>query len=214
MRVRKKLIAGILGLIALVWLIIAFTELNIRPIILTMAEARVRAIALDAVNMAIASTMQSVRYEELVTLSVDAHGRVTALSANTMAMNGLATKTALAAQQYIEDIEMQPIRVSLGSATGFPLFTGRGPSVLVRVEPAGSVSSEFLTEFMSAGINQTRHRIYMRLSTKVRIVIPTGAKLVEVVTMVPVAETLIVGEVPTTYVEVPRMDDALNLLPD
>ncbi|MDR3086329.1 MAG: sporulation protein YunB [Christensenellaceae bacterium] len=211
---KKKLTIGIFFVIALLFLIIAFTELNIRPIILTMAESRVRAIALDAVNMAIASTIQDVRYEELVTLSVDAHGRVTALSANTIALNGLAAKTGLTAQQYIEDIEMQPIRVSLGSATGFPLFTGRGPSVLVHVEPVGSVSSEFLTEFMSAGINQTRHRIYMRLSTKVRIVIPTGAKLVEVITMVPVAETLIVGEVPHTYVEVPNTLDALNLLPD
>lgn len=89
-------------------------------------------------------------------------------------MNELATSTALTAQQYIADIEMQPIRVSLGSASGNPLLAGRGPSMLVKVVPAGSVSSEFLTEFTSAGINQTRHRIYMQLSATVRIVIPTA----------------------------------------
>lgn len=86
--------------------------------------------------------------------------------------------------------------------------------MLVKVVPAGSVSSEFLTEFTSAGINQTRHRIYMQLSATVRIVIPTGAKLVEVLSLAPIAETVIVGNVPDSFVNVEEVDDMLNLIPD
>lgn len=86
--------------------------------------------------------------------------------------------------------------------------------MLVKVVPAGSVSSEFLTEFVSAGINQTRHRIYMRLSARVRIVIPTGARDVEVLSFAPIAETVIIGRVPDSFVNVEEVDDMLNLIPD
>lgn len=212
---RRMLAMGTaVGLLALVLaLAVWITEANIRPIILSMAEARVRAIAMDAINQSIYQNMQGVSYDELVTATLNNAGQVTMLSANTMAMNDLSTATALSAQQRITDMQMQPVRISLGSATGFPLFAGKGPSMVVNVEPAGSVSSEFFTEFTAAGINQSRHRIYMQLSATVRIVIPTGAKLVQVNTMVPIAETVIVGEVPDSFIHVPSMSDALNLVP-
>lgn len=213
-RKRRWWIWVVLALAGLTALLLVITEVNVRPIILSMAESRVRAIALDAINTAIQQNLQDVSYENLVQPFVDAEGRVTMLKANTIAMNELATSTALTAQQYIADIEMQPIRVSLGSASGNPLLAGRGPSMLVKVVPAGSVSSEFLTEFTSAGINQTRHRIYMQLSATVRIVIPTGAKLVEVLSLAPIAETVIVGNVPDSFVNVEEVDDMLNLIPD
>lgn len=86
--------------------------------------------------------------------------------------------------------------------------------MLVKVVPVGSVSSEFVTEFRTAGINQTRHKVYIRIRANMRIVIPTGAREVEVVAQVPVAETVIVGQVPQSYVNVDSTEDMLNLLPD
>ena len=98
--------------------------------------------------------------------------------------------------------------------SGSPLRAGRGPEMLVKVVPVGSVSSEFVTEFRTAGINQTRHKVYIRIRANMRIVIPTGAREVEVVAQVPVAETVIVGQVPQSYVNVDSTEDMLNLLPD
>lgn len=211
----KQIALLVLGIaLFLTVVVFVFSELALRPVVLAMAEARVRAIALEAINTAVAQNLSSASYDELVQSSVDPQGRVTALKANTLAMNALSTATALTAQQYISDIDLQPIRVSIGSALGNPLLSGRGPSVLTKIVPAGSVSSQFMTEFSSAGINQTRHRIYMKLSATVRIVIPTGAKPVEVSALVPVVETVIVGVVPDSFVNVEEVDDMLNLIPD
>ena len=69
------------------------------------------------------------------------------------------------------------------------------------------------TEFESAGINQTRHKVVLTLRGDVRMIIPTGAATVEAVTEVAVAECIIVGEVPTSYVDVNNQDDMLNLIP-
>ena len=178
-------------------------ERNLRPIVLSTAESRVRAIALDAVNSAIARNF-----------SRDSEGRVTSLSADAVGMNRLSTQIALTAQQYIADIGDQSLRISIGSLTGNPLLAGRGPEMLVKVIPVGAVSSEFITEFQSAGINQTRHKVYIRIRAVMRIVIPTGARKVEVTAQAPVAETVIVGQAPQSYVNVESRDDLLNLLPD
>lgn len=204
----------VVALAALLAALLALTGSNLRPIILNTAESRVRAIALDAVNSAIARNFGGVEYADLVTVRCDDAGRVTLLQANTVGMNRLSTQTALTAQQYIADIGEQSLRISVGSATGNPLLAGRGPELLVKVIPVGSVRTEFVTEFQSAGINQTRHKIYIRVHAAMRVVIPAGAKLVEVSTQVPVAETVIVGQVPQSYVNVESEEDMLNLLPE
>lgn len=189
-------------------------ERNLKPIILNTAESRVRSVALDAVNAAIAMNLSDVHYEDLVTVEKDADGRVVLLQANTINMNRISTQTALTAQQYIADIGQQPIRINVGSATGNALLAGRGPEILVNVIPVGAVSTEFITEFQSTGINQTRHKVYIRIRAMMRIVIPNGAKEVEVLSQLPVAETVIVGSVPNSYVNVESKEDMLNLLPE
>ena len=73
-----------------------------------------------------------------------------------------------------------------------------------------AVSAAFSTEFESAGINQTRHKIYLSLQTSVRLVIPSGARQVLLQSQVLIAESIIVGEVPQSYVSVPETGDALN----
>lgn len=203
--------AGALGVLMV---LLALVGRNLRPIILNTAESRVRAIALDAVNSAIARNIGGVEYADLVTVRCDEAGRVTLLQANTVGMNRLSTQTALTAQQYIADIGEQSLRISIGSATGSPLLAGRGPEMVIQVIPVGSVRTEFVTEFQSAGINQTRHKIYIKIHAAMRVVIPAGAKLVEVSTQVPVAETVIVGQVPQSYVNVESKEDMLNLLPE
>lgn len=201
-------------LAALLAAVLIVTEVNLRPIILNTAESRVRAIALDAVNSAIARNLDHVTYEDLITVSRDDVGRVTLLQANTVNMNRISTQTALTAQQYIADIGEQSLRISVGSATGNPLLAGRGPEFVIKVIPVGAVSTEFVTEFQSAGINQTRHKVYIRIRAVLRVVIPTGARQVEVLSQVPVAETVIVGQVPQSYVNVESIEDMMNLIPD
>ena len=213
---RRAVLWGCAALLAAAVLavVLIVTEVNLRPIILNTAESRVRAIALDAVNSAIARNLDHVTYEDLITVSRDNAGRVTLLQANTVNMNRISTQTALTAQQYIADIGEQSLRISVGSATGNPLLAGRGPEFVIKVIPVGAVSTEFVTEFQSAGINQTRHKVYIRIKAVMRVVIPTGARQVEVLSQVPVAETVIVGQVPQSYVNVESTEDMLNLLPE
>ena len=90
-----------------------------------------------------------------------------------------------------------------GNFTGNSLFSGIGPNIKIRVMPAGTVTTEFKTEFLSAGINQTRHRVYVSVVCHMRVVAPFASDNVVVDNSVTVAETILIGEVPSYYQGLP-----------
>lgn len=188
---------------------------SIRPTILSLSEARLRAIAVKAMNEAVRETIgKDISYSDLINIQKDDQGKIVLVSANTVLMNNLAASTAIAAQDKILNIGEQGIKIPLGTVLGGQLLTGRGPIVEVRVEPVGSVTTDFKSEFEAAGINQTRQKIFIVLNATVRILISNTAQTVEISTQVLISETIIIGDVPQSYVDVANTDDMLNLLPD
>lgn len=156
---------------------------------------------------------QGVAYEELIDAQMDAQGRVSMLRANTMRMNELASQTALLAERELGSAENQVVEIPLGAALGVSFLSGFGPRLEVQILPVGAVHTSFDTEFETAGINQTRHKIFLNLRATVSLIVPTGSQLVEVTSTVPIAESIIVGEVPESFVDVNNEEDMLNLIP-
>lgn len=192
---------------------LAYGFSNMNPILINMAEARARQLAVEAMNEAIAGVMtSSTTYSDLMNVFTDETGRVTMLEANALTMNDIASRAALAAQKRLDAVAGQGVSIPLGSALGIGLFSGSGPQIRVSVVPVGSVTTRFVTSFETAGINQTRHEISLEATVLMRIVIPAKASSVSVSTYVPIAESIIVGDVPESYVHVPE-EDLLNLLP-
>ena len=200
--------AVILLLLAALFLLL---ETNLEKVILDMAHARAEAMAVEYINEAVRDVMgDQMTYEDMMTVHTDANGRVTMLQANAVRMNELATVTALQAQARLESADAQSVSIPLGAALGIPFLSAAGPRIQVRIVPVSAVSAAFSTEFESAGINQTRHKIYLSLHTTVRLVIPSGARTVSLGSQVLIAESIVVGDVPDSYVQVPDMDGALN----
>lgn len=210
-RVRRVLRLALMAAVLLSALFLLL-EKNLEQVILSMAYARAEAMAVEYIHRAAEDVMggQAALYSEMVTVRTDAQGRVTMLEANAARMNQLATLTALRAQEMLRSAEQQSVGIPLGAALGIPFLSAAGPRVQVRILPVGAVSAAFSSEFESAGINQTRHKIYLSMHTSVRLVIPTGASTVDLNSQVLIAESIIVGEVPGSYVNVPETEDALN----
>lgn len=189
-------------------------ENNISQVILDMAYADAYSIAVNVFNAAVADVMGSgITYEDLIKVRTNSEGQVTMLQANTVRMNELATQTALTAQGKLQDVRNKVVYIPLGAAFRINFLAGSGPSIPVRILPVGAVSTQFVTEFETAGINQTRHKIFLSVKTTVRLVIPTGAKLVDLTSQVLIAESIIVGQVPDTFMDINNKDDLLNLVP-
>ena len=212
---RKTALLCLLVCIALIVGGVLMVERNLTRVVLSLAQAQARAMAVRILNESAAELLSTgaVTYDALMNVVSDTSGQVRLIQANTPEMNRLAAQVSLLAQSKLQDARDQVVRIPLGSALGLTLFAGAGPRIEVRVLPVGSVHAEFLTTFQSAGINQTRHQVSLVLTAQVQLVIPTGAKTVSVNTQVAMAESIIVGEVPETFTDVCNDLDMLDLAP-
>lgn len=190
------------------------TEQNVTQVVLSLSQATARSLAIQALNEAASEMLgMGVEYGDLMTVSTDAQGQVRLIQANTPEMNRLAARASLLAQEKLTAMGQKTVIVPLGSAIGSTLFAGAGPGISVQILPVGSVQAAFSTDFSTAGINQTRHRISLVLTANVQIVIPTGAKNVQVSTQMAMAESIIIGQVPDSFTDVGEDMDMLDLAP-
>lgn len=191
-----------------------YMENHLTAVTLSLAQAKARTLAVTVLNETVEEVVQQgLSYDSLVRVTRDDQGQVRLLQADTAAMNHLAARVSALAQEKLDSTENSVVQVPLGSAMGLTLLAGAGPKLRVQVMPVGAIAARFDTEFQAAGINQTRHRILLTMTATVKLVIPTGAKTVEASTQVAVAESIIVGEVPQSFVDVEDKDDMLNLIP-
>ena len=203
----------ILGGLILLAMIMAM-EQNLSQTMLDMAFAKAYSMAVETLNRAVHMvTDDNVSYQELVDTQMDAEGRVSMLRANTMRMNALAAQTAMVAEQELNSAENQFVEIPLGAALGIRSLSGFGPRISVQILPVGAVSTAYDTEFETAGINQTRHKIFLSLRATVSLIIPTGSQLVEVESTMLIAESIIVGNVPESFVDVSDQNDMLDFIP-
>ena len=198
----KRALLAIAVILAVAAAVAAYVVAHLNPIVIAMAEAKARQLAVAAINQAVAEVMQSsVSYSDLIQVSTDANGRVTLIKANTLLMNELASKTALTVQKNLTELEDEGVLLPLGSAFGVKVLSSSGPRIRVGVVPVGSITTRFVTAFETAGINQTRHQILLDVTVAVEILLPGSTLNTEIGAQIPVAETVIVGAVPDTVLQ-------------
>ena len=198
----KKLKKGIiLAVIFLVIVVVCIYTLNsVSPTIVAFSEAKIKSLTTAAVNSAIFEVMlEPISYGDLVSIEKNADGEITLIAANSMIINKLARDMAQSTETYIEKMGEQDVKIPIGTLSGSPLLAGKGFKVTIRVLPLGSVKCQFVSEFETAGINQTRHKIYLDVVATISIVLPTSQSIVKTNTPVLVSESIIVGKVPDTY---------------
>jgi sporulation protein YunB len=208
MRVRCRRTARPKILLALVLAITALLIFNwqIKPVMESETEnaAKVRAVSIINSTVLDEISKNPVRYENLVHITRDSENGVLSLTSDVMKMNEFKSKIVLAVQKELQDHEDSSVNIPIGTLIGSHLFHGRGPGLNLKITLAGNVKADFKSLFESAGINQTRHRIYLTVATSVYSFLPGVESTTDVSTDVLVAETVIVGDVPQVVVDSKR----------
>ncbi|NLW22126.1 MAG: sporulation protein YunB [Tissierellia bacterium] len=200
---RRGLILWIISLILLSIYMYRYVDRKLRPTIVTISEVRARAITTETINDAIKNKLkENVDYNDLIFVKYDNEGKVTLMQANTILMNNIAAELALEVQNKLKELSKTSIKVPLRNA--FDIHIVNLPSLNVKIIPQGSVVVDFATEFEASGINQTRHRIYIIVVTDIKMAAPLVSESIRITTNLPIAETIIVGDVPEQYINVPR----------
>jgi len=185
--------------------ILILLDIKLRNVFFDIAEVKAVQIATEAMQRSIQqeATDKNIQYQDLINIHKDSEGRITLMQANTLIVNRIASSVTIAVQKALEDLRWQSFSIPAGQVLGIPLFANRGPKIKYSIMQVGTVRFSITDKFDSAGINQTRHTIYLNLDSNVRIVIPTKTAETVVSTQVPLTESVIVGGIPSTIITVP-----------
>ena len=175
--------------------------MHLKPILTSLATTRVSNTVNGIVGVAVNETIYSgdVDYDRLISFEKDNEGRITAVKSNMAEFNRLQSAILVEILTKLSEVSTKDISIPIGTLTGSPLLAGRGPLIRVRMQSVGSSSARFENAFTSAGINQTKHQIYLVVDVYVSILLPGFSTVTKVSSSYAVAETVIVGSVPDNY---------------
>lgn len=195
-----------LVVLSFIFFIFIFTfykiDRDLKPLIMALCDAEARGIAMSTINETIRDEFgNKISYDDLMTIKTDKEGNVVMLQANTVELNRIGSDVALAVQKRIENTGVRGGAIPIGAVLKSDLIAYYGPKLKFKMKPVGYVTTSYRSEFQAAGINQTRHIIYIDVTTNVQVVIPTARNSISITSNVPIAESIIVGKVPNTYAE-------------
>lgn len=210
-RSKMPIIAAVMLVIILVTAYLLI-DARIKGSILELAQAKAQLKVVELINQAVyEKVVQETEYKDIVNVHKDDEGRIVMIQANTVILNQIMAKTISEVIAGLDKLDEETIRIPLGQITGITFLSGSGPRIEVKIIPSKQLSVNVKDKFEQAGINQTRHQIYLIINSKVKMAVPLMSKEIHVTTTIPMAETIIVGEVPETYVNFSGSGD--NLYP-
>lgn len=180
--------------------VIIIVDIKIKSSILQLARSEAQLVETTAINRIVnENVVNDIEYQELVTVHKDGQGRIVMIQPNTIMLNQIMTKTVIEVAEASRQMRNESISIPAGQLLGPAFLAGYGPKLKVKIIPAGEVQVNVLNKFDQAGVNQTRHLIYFEINSNIKIAVPYLDETIRVSTVIPLAETIIVGEVPKTY---------------
>ena len=177
-------------------------NLQILPVLFPLAKAKCTTELTDAVNRIVRARMQSESdgYTDFVRLHFGEDGSVASVETNT-------PRLARLSGDVVGDVlthERMTVCIPLGSLSGSALLSGKGPDVRVKLAVSQKITCAVRGDFTESGINQTLHRVFLRVTVEVCALLPGAVQTFSVPTDVCVAETVIIGKVPEAYTRIDR----------
>lgn len=205
---RKKKLPSKLFILIIVAILIIFNlgiyffNKIVFPSVLKISETMIKSKTIEKISeTSIELFNDEFNYDEMIIINRDNEGNINLIQANTMKLNYLASKLSVECNKTLQSMGEVGMKVPLGWISKNSAFYRLGPKINVKIEPIGNMNVIYESKFESAGINQTRHTIYLKVESKIRIAVPFQNKEIDVLCEIPVSETIIVGKIPSTAID-------------
>lgn len=198
-----RFLRWLIVLLILAIILFAIFRYKYRSVIGGLAQTQVRNATSDLINDAIDKQIESanIQYDRIVYFEKDLNGRITALKTNMSEVNRLKTDILNIINDEILALDTSDLGVPIGSLILPEFAAGRGPEIPVRILSIRNSDASFSSSFSEAGINQTLQQLNMNVSVDVAVLVLGETNYFTVSSQVVVAETIIVGQVPETFLQ-------------
>lgn len=196
---QKLKIVKIIGILLIAMLTAKFVIQSISPMLDKQCMNMAKSIATKVSNEQATAVMAKYKYDDLCSITKDTNGNITMISANIIPINEIISDIAVKIQEELNKTENGTFGIKMGSMTGSRLFSGRGPTIEIKMTTIGNLDTDLKSEFTSAGINQTLHKIYLQVECQVAVLTPFHTIEETIKNQVLLEEVVIVGTTPNTY---------------
>ena len=191
--------------------LLSLTLFRCRPIMMTFAESQAVWMATKIANQTVAQVLQD--YAEACTDAIvvvyDGEQKVSAVHTNTSWVNLVRTAITDRTITALEQFSSLSVSLPIGSLLGWDWVSGLGPLITFPVSFTATVLSDVSAVLVAEGINQSMYRVLVHLEISLYVVTPGGRSTVGTKTSYPMAETVLLGEVPDNLTEVYGDDQSL-----
>lgn len=200
-----RVVRGMLRILILISAVLVVCFILLRgkyySVISALGQTQVKNATSDLINDSIDQQISTgnIQYDRMVYFEKDLEGRITALKTNMSEVNRLKTDLLNIINDEILAMDSNILGIPLGSLILPEIFAGRGPAIPVQILTIRNSEAGFFSEFTEAGINQTLQKLYMQISVDVSVLILGRINDFTVSSQVVIAETVIVGQVPDTF---------------
>lgn len=201
---RKNLKRRITIAIVLILAIVIFFEMQAIPFTAKCVKKQSKTISTTIIadNVKKVQSELGYTYSDLAEIHYSSSGEVKSISENTLAVNKLKSEITSAIQKELNNKNRYSLKLPLGAFTDITLLNTLGPEIEISFILTGSVNCNIKSTFESAGVNQTVHHIMLIVTTDIITVSPEYSGEVKFTTDYEIAQTVIVGETPSTFADI------------
>ncbi len=184
----------------------------IEPVLVAFTKANAYTLAMRTTEEAIRLNLGNVTYDSIVSEVFDENGKIVALRTNTRELNRISNDIAINIENNIANVDSGLLKIPIGLFFNAGILSGAGIKVRIKTAPLGDTKIDCISQFNSVGINQTRHRIILKVRTNFTIIAPVYVNDQYYEKEVVLAETILSGDIPDTYYQIDLNDesDVLN----
>ena len=184
-------------------LLLVFCDTRIRPVIKRKVRDCARTETVYIINRTLLKEIEElkIKYSDLAIVSRNESDEITSIETDTFAVNRFKAKFALSVTEALREIEQFDFKIRLGTLLGPEFLTNTGPEIPFKVASSEFVQTEITSDFEESGINQTLHQIYLDVTINVCCYFPGYTTSATVQTELTLAETIIVGTVPSFFAQ-------------
>lgn len=180
------------------------------PVFKTSCETAAASKGNRIINDEVSKVMKDYTYDNIINIEKDTNGKISLIEANSFYINEIVSKIIANIQREFDNIPRITVYINMGSVSGISVLKNLEPQFEIELESAGNINSTVRTEFESVGINQTHHKIYLDIDSRIGILTPFSTFGKDINTEVLLTEAIIVGEVPDTYYNLEGMTEPVE----
>lgn len=202
-RRRRIFFAKLICIFAFLLCILILVDNSLRPLIITHTAAQAQNMVDNIINNAVYNYLDECAYEytDLSRIVRGAGNEIESVEIDSVKINSMAANIMKRVNECFDRQDHMMIRIPIGTITGIDFLIGRGPRLPIKMDLSANISADFATTFTEAGINQTLHSINFIVTAQIYLMNKFYQSSVKAENTYIVAQTVIVGEIPSVMAE-------------